>query len=535
MPHRLARRRFTGLGLALVLTLAGGCGTRLDKAAIVAAHDGHGSQSLAAGSPSAVGPVGGAGVTGAAGETGTAAGAASGSTGAATGSVTGGAASPAAAGSGSAAASTGGNAAGGSAAGARVGSAAGAGNAATAKSAAGPAGQPGTPGAPGGGQAAPGTGGAGGGAAPAAAGGAPILVGALGQTSGIVGAAVGPALPALQAWTAATNAAGGIKGHPVKLYFADDGGDPARARQLVQQLVERDHVIAFVMHFTPLAGQATVDYLTQKRIPVTGDSGAGQWFYQSPMFFPQYCTGQCWVRAMIYGAAAETVPQGKTKLAMLNCQEAQFCVDADKMWPDLAPKVGYNVVFKRQASLAQPDYTAECLGARNAGAQVFAMAMDGNAIGRIASACSRVDFHPIYFIHHSALLVDHAKDPNLDGILVPLPSRSWFDTANPVVAAYQKALAAYSPGAEAKDPSFAGWVSAQQFQAAAMLAPDPTTTQGILEGLWSIKGDTYGDIAYPHTFNRDQNQTELLCFYVIRGSQGKWAYTDQGKTLRCPK
>jgi len=346
---------------------------------------------------------------------------------------------------------------------------------------------------------------------------------------------VGPALPALQAWVASVNAAGGIKGHPVKFFFADDGGDPARARQLVQQMVERDKVVGFVMHFTPLAGQATVDYLTQKRIPVTGDSGAGQWFYQSPMFFPQYCTGQCWVRAMIFAAAAETVPQGKTKLAMLNCQEAQFCVDADKMWPDLAGKVGFNVVFRRQASLAQPDYTAECLGARNAGAQVFGLAMDGNAIGRIASACARVDFHPIYFIHHSALLVDHAKDPNLDGIVVPLPSRSWFDTGNPVVAAYQKALAAYAPGAEAKDPSFAGWVAAQQFQAAAQVAADPTTSAGILEGLWSLQGDTYGDITYPRTFNREANQTEILCFYVIRGSQGKWAYTDQGKTLRCPK
>jgi branched-chain amino acid transport system substrate-binding protein len=287
-------------------------------------------------------------------------------------------------------------------------------------------------------------------------------------------------------------------------------------------MVERDKVIAFVMHFTPLAGQATVDYLTQKRIPVTGDSGAGQWFYQSPMFFPQFCTGQCWVRAMIFAAGAETVPQGKTKLAMLNCQEAQFCVDADKLWPGLAPKAGYEVVFKRQASLAQPDYTAECLGARNAGAQV------------IASSCARVDFHPIYFIHHSALLVDHAKDPNLDGIIVPLASRGWFDAANPVVAAYQKALASYAPGAEAKDPSFAGWVAAQVFQAAAQAAPDPTTTAGILEGLWSLKNDSFGDITYPHTFNREANQTETLCFYTIRGSQGKWAYTDQGKTLKCP-
>jgi branched-chain amino acid transport system substrate-binding protein len=359
-------------------------------------------------------------------------------------------------------------------------------------------------------------------------------VGAVGQTSGIVGAAVGPALPALQSWAASVNAAGGIKGHPVKLFFADDGGDPARHRQLVQQLVERDKVIAFVMHFTPLAGQASVDYLTQKRIPVTGDSGAGQWFYESPMFFPQMSTGAVWVKAMIYAAAAETIPQGKKKLAILNCQEAQFCVDADKLWPGLAPKVGYDLVFRRQASLAQPDYTAECLGARNAGAEVFGMAMDGNAIGRIASACARVDFHPIYFIHHSALLLDHAKDPNTDGIIVPLPTRSWFDSSNPVVTAYQKALSTYAPGAEPKSPSFAGWAAGQQFQAAAQAAPDPTTTEGILEGLWSLKGATYGDITYPHTFNREKNTTEVLCFYVIRGSQGQWAYTDQGKSLRCP-
>src|SRR5688500_10610493 len=110
------------------------------------------------------------------------------------------------------------------------------------------------------------------------------------------------------------------------MYFADDGGDPARHRELVQQLGARDKVNAVVMHLTPLAGQASVDYLTQKRIPVTGDSGAGQWFYESPMFFPQMSTGAVWVRAMIHAAAAETLPQGKKKLAILYCQEAQFCV-----------------------------------------------------------------------------------------------------------------------------------------------------------------------------------------------------------------
>jgi branched-chain amino acid transport system substrate-binding protein len=300
-------------------------------------------------------------------------------------------------------------------------------------------------------------------------------------------------------------------------------------------MVERDKVVAFVMDFSPLGGQGMVDYVTGKKIPVTGDSGAGQWFYQSPVFFPQMSTGAVWVRAMIYAAASETIPQGKKKLAILNCQEAQFCVDADKMWPGLAPKVGYDLVFRRQASLAQPDYTAECIAARNAGAEVFGLAMDGNAIGRIASSCARANFHPIYFIHHSAMLLEHAKDPNLEGIIVPLPTRPYFDNVNPVVAAYQKALATYSPGNQPKPSSFAGWAAGQLFQAAANKAPDPTTTAGIFEGLYALNGETLGDVTHPLKFNRDNNATEILCYYVVRGAQGNWAKTPGGSNLSCPK
>ncbi len=42
-------RRLLGLGLSVVLVLGSACGTRLEKEAIVGAHDGTGSQSLAAG------------------------------------------------------------------------------------------------------------------------------------------------------------------------------------------------------------------------------------------------------------------------------------------------------------------------------------------------------------------------------------------------------------------------------------------------------------------------------------------------------
>jgi branched-chain amino acid transport system substrate-binding protein len=355
----------------------------------------------------------------------------------------------------------------------------------------------------------------------------------VGTVSGVVGAAVGPGLPAVQAWVGATNAAGGLKGHPIKHVYGDDGGDPARHRQLVQQFVERDNVVAFVFNFAPLSGQSSVEYLTQKRVPVIGEQASSEWFYESPMFFPQQSTGKVYVEAMIRAAAAETLPEGKKKLAILNCQEAQFCVDADKMWPDLAAKVGYELVFRRQASLAQPDYTAECLAARNAGAEVFGLAMDGNAIGRIGSACSRVGFHPIYFIHHGALLVEHAADPNVDGILSTLGLRAWFDTANPVVGRYQKALATYVPGQKPKDSSFMGWAAAELFEAVVRHAPDPTTSAGILEGLWALDGETLGDITYPVKYVREQNAPRTMCWYTVRGSKGKWAYTDKGRNRTC--
>jgi branched-chain amino acid transport system substrate-binding protein len=218
---------------------------------------------------------------------------------------------------------------------------------------------------------------------------------------------------------------------------------------------------------------------------------------------------------------------------MLNCQEAQFCVDADRIWPTEAPKVGYEVVFRRQASLAQPDFTAECLAARNAGAQVFALAMDGNAIGRVASACARAGFKPTFLIFHGALLVEHAADPNLDGVLAPLALRAWFDTTNPVVARYQKALATYEPGQGVKDSSFMGWASAELFEQAARRTADPTTSAGVLEGLWALDGNTLGDITYPLKYVRDQNAPKVQCWFTVRGSQGKWSYTDLGQKLTC--
>src|SRR5579864_2907791 len=279
-----------------------------------------------------------------------------------------------------------------------------------------------------------------------AAKGAPIVIGSVGTQSGIVGASISDGTRALQAWASGINAQGGIKGHPVQVIVGDDGGDPSRHQQLIQQFVEEKHVVAFVYNSAPLSGQSSVQYLTQKRVPVIGSELGGQWFYTSPMFFPQTSSGLALTYVNIAGIAGYVVPQGKTKVATLTCEEAQFCTDANRIWPEEAPSLGFQVVSQGRASLAQPDFTSECLSAKNANAQVLLMAMDTNSVGRVASSCARVDFHPVFSFATTVTVDRMRSDPNLDGTVLALPLAPWFQNNVPNVAQYKDTMARYSPG-----------------------------------------------------------------------------------------
>jgi len=368
------------------------------------------------------------------------------------------------------------------------------------------------------------------GSAPVAGDRSPFVIGSVGTQGGIVGASVADGTKALRAWAADANARGGLAGRPVSLIVADDGADPARHQSLVQQLVEEKGVIAFVYNSAPLSGQSSLKYLTDKRVPVIGSELAGQWFYESPMFFPQASTGLALVYNSVAGVAAQVVPQGKTKVAFLNCQEAQYCTDADRLWPQIAPQVGFQVVSRARASLAQPDFTAECLGAKNAGAQVLIMAMDSNSVGRVASSCARADFRPVLSWASSVTLDRHKDDPNLEGAVIPVPLEPWFLTDKPAVAQFVETLKRYAPGVLPGGSSENGWVAGKLFEkaAAAVPATGKPTSAGLLDGLWGIRNETLGGLTYPITFNRDQKATQVNCWYPVVISKASFNSPDGG-------
>jgi branched-chain amino acid transport system substrate-binding protein len=313
------------------------------------------------------------------------------------------------------------------------------------------------------------------------------------------------------------------------LIVGDDGADPGRHQQLVQQFVEEKHVAAFVYNSAPISGQSSLQYLTQKRVPVIGSELGGQWFYESPMFFPQTSSGLALMYNNIAGVAGWLVPKGKTKTAVLTCQEAQFCTDANNNWPQWGPGVGLNVVSRARASLAQPDFTSECLNAKNAGAQILLMAMDTNSVGRVGSACARVDFHPVLSFA-TTVTVDRMKaDPNLDGTLLALPLAPWFQSSVPNVAEYRDAVARYLPGQTPTASGENGWAAAKLFEVAESRASDPTTSPGILNGLWSIKNETLGGLIPATTFTKDQKAPQIRCWSLVLISGGQFTAPEGGQ------
>ena len=108
-------------------------------------------------------------------------------------------------------------------------------------------------------------------------------------------------------------------------------------------------------------------------------------------------------------------------------------------------------------SLAQPDFTAQCINARSAGAQAIMIVMDGGSLGRIARDCGRQSFHPALWTGASVFTDSQKSNPDLDGIRAVAQTFPWMLSATPAQQAYQQALKRYDPGAPPAGTASMAW------------------------------------------------------------------------------
>ena len=360
----------------------------------------------------------------------------------------------------------------------------------------------------------------------------PLRLASVGTYSGPVGTVLLPTLLGAQVWVRYINGKGGLNGHPVELVVYDDGADPARHRAQVQEAIEHKKVAAFLQNGEGITGRSSVDYVTAKRVPVIGAETASEWMYSSPMYFPQVSHGAAMLRTIPPSIASQVLPRGAKKLGSLVCVEVSTCEGAAEEWAKQVKSLGMEYVYRARASLAQPDYTAECLAAKGAAAEIFYVVLDKNSLNRVSTACARQGYNPIFAVPGAAVADDMKTNRNLEGMVTGVMSFPWFQTNTLAALEYQDSMRTYGRGElEGSGPTL-GWTSGKLLERAAVTLPEPPTSEAVLAGLWSLNGDTLGGLTYPQAFGENQPAPQVSCWYSATVKDGKWLSPDNFK-LNC--
>ena len=271
----------------------------------------------------------------------------------------------------------------------------------------------------------PATGSSGTSATTVAATGATINVGEVCTCTAGAGGSTNDVPNAVTAWAAYLNTHGGVNGHPVKVYYEDDADDPAKSISEVHQMVSGNHVVAILDASSQDA--AWVSFVTAQKVPVISlDQAAdGFQFVSQPDYFANGTT----VITILWGQLKAAAEAGATTYGFIYCTEAPACAQAAPATKALAPSIPIKVTYVAKASNSQPDYTAVCLGAKQAPAAALFPA--GVTPKRVADDCVRQGYKPIWITSQGTVAAADITDPNLSTATGDLQDFPWMLNATP--------------------------------------------------------------------------------------------------------
>jgi len=360
----------------------------------------------------------------------------------------------------------------------------------------------------------------------------PIVLGNVGSYSApnaANGVAVGQ--KAIVGWAKWVNSHGGVNGHPIKLIQKDNKGDQALAVSQVKELVEQDHVVAFVSQQDGSLNAGYADYLKQKNIPVLGGSvyTIDPWV-GNPMFYPQGITAIPDITALVAIASKA----GYKKLGSLACSEASQCAAANALVKGLAAKGGLSYVYGGLVSSTAPDYTANCLAAKDAGADILMLLIPTADEGRkIADDCARQNYKPAWIIPGEAIGAGYLKTNAFNNAFNAAGVLPWF-SKDPAMKDFKAAMKKYTDinFTTAEEPLNAddAWVSGLMLQKAVALSgvTGVPTSADILAGLAKFNNETLGGLAGGLTYTNPQNKNQG-CYFTIQIKKQKFTLPNGSK------
>jgi branched-chain amino acid transport system substrate-binding protein len=358
------------------------------------------------------------------------------------------------------------------------------------------------------------------------------VLGSIGSDSGVLGQILLPVLNGAKAWAADVNARGGLNGHPVKVIFGDDAGDPGRAQSLAQSMVDQQGAVAFFAERGPGTAQAVNTFLEQRKIPVIGGCGCSVSSATSPMSFMVGAGGDLGL-AWMHTLPLLSYAPDKKKVSLIYCRESPSCKSGrDHIVNEIAKQAGLQVVHEAQASISAPDYTAEVLSAKNAGAEAIIAFMDNFSVTRLAKSAHRQSWNPpisVQFSFHDERAVKNGGE-DVEGFLVGAAMPHW---TSPKLNDFQAAMQKYVPGGVLGSWSEMAWGAGKLMEVIAKTFPAKPASADFLKGLYALNGETLGGLVPPLAY-REGKGSDLsnLCIVPMKVDGGKFV-PKNGDSFEC--
>jgi branched-chain amino acid transport system substrate-binding protein len=360
----------------------------------------------------------------------------------------------------------------------------------------------------------------------------PVVIGDLCSCTGPEASTISQTTDVVQSWAKSMNAKGGLEGHQIQIVVKDDGYNPTTSLAEAKALVQQNHILALFDNSDE--DQVWATYMQGAKVPVLGatESDAG---YKNPDFFPpggtfNYSDGA--------GAVAAHKAGIKTE-AILYCVEVAICQESSQEAKVLLPKLGMKLVFSAGIGFAAPNYSAQCLAAKQSGAKSMAVGDASAIVTKVAQDCATQGYTPTELSADGAVAIAWLGVPAMNGNIDVQGNVPWF-VHNAATKPMYSALNKYAPGVttgpnfgEVVVQSWAAGVLLQEAAAAGHLSANPTPAQ-ILRGLYALKGTRLGGLAAPITFHKGKTASNP-CFFEMGIKNAKFVTLNGGTYFCTPK
>ena len=347
--------------------------------------------------------------------------------------------------------------------------------------------------------------------------GSPIKIGVECECSvGYLAAAGVETKAGLELWEKAVNAKGGINGHPVQLVTYDDASDPAKALGNMRKLVENDKVVAILDASSN--DPAFSKYIESKGVPVIGlysfnpfTFGVNHYFFPATIAQPGFQ----------FGAAGALKSAGAKKVGIITCVEDPSCAATVGSFKALAKSLGMDLVYTGKAAYAATDYSAQCLAAKQAGADGIYLAATIQVGARVMANCAQQGYKPKFASGGGDPPANILKDPAVEGLLSVVGSFPWDKAYSPAVAQLIAAAKKYDPGLlKERSPNLSlTWFIGRLVEKAlkGVTPEDEVTSQTVLDGLYAFKGETVDGLSMAKlTYRKTGPQPITACGFVTK-------------------